>query len=43
MGRLNRDKGIYELLEAFNDMLPEAPDAYLILFGSDEENCQSHF
>lgn len=42
MGRLNRDKGIYELLQAFNDMAPECPNAYLLIFGSDEEKCMSH-
>ncbi len=43
LGRLNRDKGISELLEAFNQMVPEAPNAFLLLFGSDEANYVSQF
>lgn len=39
MGRLNREKGIYELLEAFNNILKKFPNAYLLIFGSDEEGC----
>lgn len=42
MGRLNRDKGIFELLQAFNDLVPSCPNAYLLIFGSDEENCISY-
>lgn len=42
MGRLNRDKGVFELLKAFNDLLPECLNAYLVMFGRDEENCLSH-
>ena len=41
MGRLNRDKGIYELLGSFNAVAPDYPNAYLLIFGSDEENCMS--
>lgn len=41
MGRLNRDKGIYELLSAFNDLAKTSPDAFLLIFGRDEENCLS--
>lgn len=41
MGRLNRDKGIYELLGSFNAIAPDYPNAYLLIFGSDEENCMS--
>lgn len=42
MGRLNEEKGIYELLESFNDITPKCPKAFLALFGWDEENCLSH-
>lgn len=42
MGRLNRDKGVYELFQAFNDILPVCPNAYLIMFGRDEGNCMEH-
>lgn len=42
MGRLNREKGIYELLQAFNELLKSSPNAYLLLFGHDEENCLNH-
>ena len=37
MGRLNHDKGIGELYEAFNKLIPECPKAKLILYGNDEE------
>lgn len=43
MGRLNHDKGLYELLPAFNRLSKVRDDVFLILFGSDEENVQSHF
>lgn len=39
VGRLNRDKGIHELLEAFH-MLPSSPSTHLILVGRDEEGIQ---
>lgn len=42
MGRLNRDKGVYELLSAFNKLVATSPDAFLLLFGRDEEDCLSH-
>lgn len=41
MGRQNKDKGIYELLQAFNELVEKRDNVYLILFGSDEENCMS--
>ena len=37
MGRLNHDKGIGELYEAFSKLLPECPKAKLVLYGHDEE------
>lgn len=39
LGRINRDKGIFELLEAFDNLSSRAPRAYLLLVGYDEENC----
>lgn len=39
MGRLNRDKGVFELLYAFNNLAKYAADAYLLVFGCDEEKC----
>lgn len=42
MGRLNRDKGIYELLAAFNALAAVAPNAFLLFLGNDEENCMAH-
>lgn len=42
MGRLNKDKGVYELLSAFNDLVKTSKNAFLLIFGSDEENCISH-
>lgn len=43
MGRLNHDKGVYELLSAYNRIASERGDVYLILFGHDEENVSSTF
>ena len=43
MGRLNHDKGLYELLPAFNRLVAECPKAFLVLYGNDEENVASHF
>ena len=42
MGRLNRDKGVYELFQAFNDIVPYCPNAYLLIYGGDEGNCLSN-
>lgn len=36
MGRLNHDKGIGELFEAFDKLVPECPNCKLLLFGRDE-------
>lgn len=38
MGRLCKDKGIDELLEAFSKLQTEYSNAYMLLVGSDEEN-----
>lgn len=43
MGRLNHDKGVYELLSAFNRLASERDDVYLLLFGHDEENVSDTF
>ena len=40
LGRLKKEKGIYELLEAFNNLIEKRPDAKLLLIGPDEEECQ---
>ncbi len=37
MGRLNHDKGIGELYEAFNKLVNESHKAKLLLYGTDEE------
>lgn len=37
LGRLNHDKGIGELFEAFNRLVIDCPKAKLVLYGSDEE------
>jgi glycosyltransferase involved in cell wall biosynthesis len=42
MGRLNRDKGVYELMAAVNELTQECPDIFLLLFGNDEEHCMDH-
>lgn len=38
LGRLNHDKGIGELYEAYNRLAGEEKDVFLLLVGSDEEN-----
>lgn len=43
LGRLNRDKGIYDLLSAFNRLSKERQNVFLLLFGNDEECIESHF
>lgn len=43
MGRLNHDKGLYDLLPAFDRLASERNDVFLLLFGNDEENVASHF
>ncbi len=43
MGRLNRDKGLYELLSAFDCLAAGRSDVFLLLFGADEEHLASHF
>ena len=43
MGRLNHDKGVYELLSAFDRIAAERGDVYLLLFGNDEENVSATF
>lgn len=42
MGRLNHDKGIGELYDAFNKLIKECPKAKLVLYGNDEEDYDSH-
>lgn len=37
LGRLNHDKGIGELFDAFNALIPDCPNAKLVLYGTDEE------
>lgn len=43
MGRLNHDKGLYELLPAYNKLASESNIVFLLLFGNDEEDVASHF
>lgn len=43
MGRLNRDKGIPELLEAFNALAKNRKNIFLLLIGRDEENLADTF
>ncbi len=43
MGRLNHDKGLFELLPAFNRLTEECPKTFLVLYGNDEENVAAHF
>lgn len=37
LGRLKREKGMGELFEAFNRLVPDCPNAVLLLYGADEE------
>ena len=39
MGRANKEKGIYELLEAFNNLALSYSGAFLLIFGRDEDGC----
>lgn len=39
LGRLNKDKGIFELLEAFNQLASQFDKVFLLLAGRDEEDC----
>lgn len=39
LGRLKTEKGIREILSAFNKLVEERPAARLLLIGSDEEGC----
>lgn len=41
LGRLNHDKGIGELYEAFDKMVIECPKAKLVFYGSDEEGYEA--
>lgn len=43
LGRLNHDKGLYDLMPAFDKLASERNDVYLLLFGNDEEHVASHF
>lgn len=40
LGRLKTDKGINELLAAFNQLVDTKKDAILLLVGTDEEHCK---
>lgn len=39
MGRANKEKGIHELLQAFDNIASNHPEAFLLFFGSDEDGC----
>ena len=39
MGRLNDEKGIRELIEAFDSLVTKRKDAFLLIFGRDEGGC----
>lgn len=43
MGRLNHDKGLHELLSAFNRLVETNKNTFLLLFGYDEENVAATF
>lgn len=42
LGRLKRDKGLYEILASFNRLAVDHKNAFLLLFGNDEGNIMSH-
>lgn len=39
LGRLKREKGIFELMSAFNRICRDCPNSVLLLVGIDEQNC----
>lgn len=41
LGRMNRDKGVLDLIKAFNKLHHEFPKTKLLLIGQDEENLES--
>lgn len=43
MGRLTRDKGVYELLSAFDCIASNRDDVFLLMFGNDEEEVVDSF
>lgn len=43
LGRLKREKGINELYDAYNTILPQCPKSLLLLVGTDEEHCAERF
>lgn len=43
MGRLNKDKGVSELLEAYNKLAGIYNDVFLVLFGRDENDYVNEF
>lgn len=40
LGRLKRDKGVLDLVQAFNQLLSRFPDSILLIVGPDEEQLQ---
>lgn len=42
LARLRKEKGIYELFEAFNRVVTTCPNSKLLLVGTEEEDCISH-
>lgn len=42
-GRLKRDKGVLDLLEAFRQLQPRFPHLHLLLVGPDEESLEGYF
>lgn len=43
MGRMNHDKGLFDLLPAFDRLASENKNVFLLLFGRDEENVAATF
>lgn len=41
LGRLNKDKGVYDLIEAFNLIVHNIENLHLVLIGPDEENIKN--
>ena len=42
MGRMNKEKGIFELFEAFDNLVHDYPEAILVCWGRDEGNCMNY-
>ena len=40
LGRLNRDKGVLDLVNSFNNIVSQSDDLHLVFVGPDEQNVE---